>query len=156
MDWEIILYISAGVAALAFLILCIGLVLLFLSVKKNLDHISKTLNGVEGQIQGITRETTDLLHKTNRLAEDFQGKSERLNSVVDAVSGIGSSVNNLNKSVDKVTHSITTNISQNEDQISQVVQWSNVAMELFDKWKVRQDRQQAYQNQYQNNDTSMK
>lgn len=156
MDWEIILYISAGVAALAFLILCVGLVMLFLSVKKNLDHIAKTLNGVEGQIQGITRETTDLLHKTNRLAEDFQGKSERLNSVVDAVSGIGSSVNNLNKSVDKVTHSVTTNISQNEDQISQVVQWSNVAMELFDKWKVRQDRQKAYQTQYQNNDSSMK
>ena len=33
--------------------------------------------------------------------------------------GIGDSVQNLNGSVDRVTNSITHNISQNEDKISQ-------------------------------------
>lgn len=99
--------------------------------------MAKTLDGVEGQVQGITRETTDLLHKANRLTEDIQGKVDRLNSVVDAVKGIGDSVQNLNGSVDRVTNSITHNISQNEDKISQVVQWSNVAMEIADKWQNR-------------------
>ena len=98
--------------------------------------MAKTLDGVEGQVQGITRETTDLLHKANRLTEDIQGKVDRLNSVVDAV-GIGDSVQTLNGSVDRVTNSITHNISQNEDKISQVVQWSNVAMEIADKWQNR-------------------
>ena len=73
----------------------------------------------------------------NRLTEDIQGKVDRLNSVVDAVKGIGDSVQNLNGSVDRVTNSITHNISQNEDKISQVVQWSNVAMEIADKWQNR-------------------
>ena len=50
--------------------------------------------------------------------------------MVDAVKGIGDSVQTLNGSVDRVTNSITHNISQNEDKISQVVQWSNVAMEV--------------------------
>ena len=95
----------------------------------------KHFDGVEGQVQGITRETTDLLHKANRLTEDIQGKVERLNSVVDGVKGIGDSVQNLNGSVDRVTNSITHNISQNEDKISQVVQWSNVQMEIVDKWQ---------------------
>ena len=86
--------------------------------------LQKHFDGVEGQVQGITLETTDLLHKVNRLTEDIQGKVDRLNSVVDAVKGIGDSVQTLNSSVDRVTNSITHNISQNEDKISQVVQWS--------------------------------
>ena len=102
--------------------------------------MAKTLDGVEGQVQGITRESTDLLHKVNRLTEDIQDKVERLNSVVGAVKGIGNSVQNLNGSVDRVTNSITHNISQNEDKISQVVQWSNVAMEIADKWQNRKNR----------------
>ncbi|GAA3723899.1 DUF948 domain-containing protein [Salinicoccus jeotgali] len=148
MDWQIVLYIAAGIAAIAFLILCIALAVVLFSVKKNLDHVAKTLDGVEGQIQGITRESTDLLHKTNRLAEDVQGKSAKLNSVVDAVQGIGNSMGNLNESVDRVTNSITHNISQNEDKISQVVQWSNVAMEVADKWQMRQKRNSAFNTKY--------
>ena len=69
---------------------------------------------------------------------------DRLNSVVDAVKGIGDSVQNLNGSVDRVTNSITHNISQNEDKISQVVQWSNVAMEIADKWQNRYYRSANY------------
>ncbi|MGV3244225.1 DUF948 domain-containing protein [Staphylococcus sp. 11261D007BR] len=138
MEW--ILPIAGIIAAIAFLILCIGIVVVLVSVKKNLDHVAKTLDGVEGQVQGITRESTDLLHKANRLTEDIQDKSERLNSVVNAVKGIGDSIQTLNGSVDRVTHSITHNISQNEDKISQVVQWSNVAMEIADKWQNRSAR----------------
>lgn len=141
MEW--ILPIAGIIAAIAFLILCIGIVVVLISVKKNLDHVAKTLDGVEGQIQGITRESTDLLHKANRLTEDIQDKSNRLNSVVDAVKGVGESVQTLNCSVDRVTHSITNNISQNEDKISQVVQWSNVAMEIADKWQNRQSRRNS-------------
>lgn len=142
MDW--ILPIAGIIAALAFLILCVGIVIVLLSVKKNLDHVAKTLDGVEGQLQGITRESTDLLHKTNRLVEDVQDKSARLNTVVDGVKGIGGSVQNLNSSVDRVTHSITHNIANNEQQIAQVVQWSNVAMEIADKWQMRKQRRRAY------------
>src|SRR5699024_10487456 len=118
------------------------------AVKKNLDHVTKTLDAVEGQIHSITRESTDQLHKTKRLAEDVQEKYVILNSVVGAVQGIGNSMTNLNSSVDRVTNSITHNISQNEDKISQVVQWSNVAMEVADKWRMRQKRNSAYSTRY--------
>ena len=33
------------------LVLCIGIVVVLISVKKNLDHVAKTLDGVEGQVQ---------------------------------------------------------------------------------------------------------
>ena len=42
-----------------------------------------------------------------------------------------------------MTNSITHNISQNEDKISQVVQWSNVAMEIADKWQNRHYRRES-------------
>lgn len=147
MDWQIVLYIAAGIAAIAFLVLCIAIAVVLFSVKKNLDHVADTLDGLDGQIQGITRESTDLLHKSNRLVEDIQGKSEKLNAVVDAVQGVGYSVTNMNDSVDRVTNSITHNISENEEKISQVVQWSNVAMEIADKWQVRQQQRNRAYNQ---------
>ena len=71
MDW--ILPILWNYRCDCILVLCIGIVVVLISVK-NLDHVAKTLDGVEGQVQGITRETTDLLHKANRLTEDIQEK----------------------------------------------------------------------------------
>ncbi|MCS5431413.1 DUF948 domain-containing protein, partial [Staphylococcus aureus] len=41
MEW--ILPIAGIIAAIAFLVLCIGIVVVLLSVKKNLDHVAKTL-----------------------------------------------------------------------------------------------------------------
>ncbi|MDT3993889.1 DUF948 domain-containing protein [Mammaliicoccus fleurettii] len=138
MDW--ILPIAGIIAAVAFLVICVVLALFLMQLLKTVKGINETLDGIQGQIQGITRESTDLLHKANRLTEDIQDKSLRLNSVVDAVKGVGDSVQTLNTSVDRVTNSITHNISQNEDKISQVIQWSNVAMEVADKWQLRRDR----------------
>ncbi|RPF57686.1 DUF948 domain-containing protein [Abyssicoccus albus] len=153
--WEIMLYAAALIAAIALLIICIVGAVVLLSVKKNLDHVANTLDGVQGQIQGITRESTDLLHKTNRLVEDVQGKSQKVNSVFDAVNGLGYSVQNLNHSVDRVTNSVTHNVSKNEDQISQVVQWSNVAMEIADKWQNRRNRNN-HMNQFKSNNNQTK
>lgn len=138
MDW--LLPLAGIIAAVAFLVICVVLALFLMQLLKTVKGINETLDGIQGQIQGITRESTDLLHKANRLTEDIQDKSLRLNSVVDAVKGVGDSVQTLNTSVDRVTNSITHNISQNEDKISQVIQWSNVAMEVADKWQLRKDR----------------
>lgn len=138
MDW--LLPLAGIIAAVAFLVICVVLALFLMQLLKTVKGINETLDGIQGQIQGITRESTDLLHKANRLTEDIQDKSLRLNSVVDAVKGVGDSVQTLNTSVDRVTNSITHNISQNEDKISQVIQWSNVAMEVADKWQYRKDR----------------
>src|SRR5690606_23240525 len=95
------------------------------------------------QMEGITRETTSLLEKTNTLAADITEKSEKLNSVVDAVKNIGVSVNNLNNSINQITESISREVSKNEEKIAQVVQWSNVAMDIAEKWKQRKAQQEV-------------
>ncbi|MBM7578979.1 DUF948 domain-containing protein [Jeotgalibacillus terrae] len=134
---EMLLYISALLAAGGFLILCISLAVTLTAVKKTLNSLADTVAALQKQLDGITTETTELLHKTNGLAEDIQGKSAKLNSVVDAVKGVGTNVQQLNNSIGKITHSVTQSAEQNEEKIAQVVQWSNVAMEIRNKWKTR-------------------
>ncbi|PLT32251.1 DUF948 domain-containing protein [Bacillus sp. V5-8f] len=138
---EIILYLSAAVAAIAFLVLVIFLSRTLKSLQTTLDSVAHTLDGLEKQMQGVTVETASLLHKTNVLAEDLQKKSENLNSVVNAVKGVGESIKGFNSSIQKVSNQVQAGIDNNQEKISQIVQWSNVAMEIRDKWKSRKNQQ---------------
>ncbi|MDG5473475.1 DUF948 domain-containing protein [Jeotgalibacillus sp. ET6] len=145
---EIILYISAAIAAVGFLVLCISLATTLTAMKKTLDNLAGTVGALQNQLDGITKETTDLLHKTNGLAEDIQDKSLKLNTVVDAVKGVGTNVQQLNNSIGKITHSISRSVENNEEKIAQVVQWSNVAMEIRDKWKARSAKPANFSTDY--------
>ncbi|OKL36211.1 DUF948 domain-containing protein [Domibacillus mangrovi] len=132
---EIILYLSAAVAAIAFLILVINLSKTLKSVDNTLDTLSRTVDRLEGQLKDVTAETAELLHKTNVLAEDVQHKTEQLNTVVYAVKDVGSSVHNLNQSLRKVTTTVASQVEKNQYKISQAVQWGNVVKQMVDKFK---------------------
>lgn len=134
---EIILYLSGALAAIAFFILVIYICKTLKSLQGTLDNVSKTLAGLEEQLQGVTKETTELLHKTNTLADDIQKKSESLNSVVDAVKDVGTSIQNFNQSLQNITNSVTKKLDDNKDKVTQVIQWSQVILELKEKWQER-------------------
>lgn len=95
------------------------------------------MEGLTTQLEGVTTETTELLHKTNQLAEDIQQKAEKLNTVVDAVKGVGESVTVLNSSVRRVSNNIATEAERNSDKIAQIVQWSNVVIDIMGKVQER-------------------
>ncbi|MED3552941.1 DUF948 domain-containing protein [Cytobacillus praedii] len=140
---QIILYLSIAVIAIAFLILVIYLSKTLKSLQVTLDSVSKTLVGLEKQLDGVTRETTELLHKTNALAEDIQHKSENLNSVVVAVKDVGDTVRSFNGSIQKVTASVNNQFEENKDKIAAVVQWSQIFLEMKDKWKMRKQNEKS-------------
>jgi uncharacterized protein YoxC len=131
----IILYLSVAFIAIAFFILVIYISKTLNSVRVSLETVTKTLGGLERQIEGITTETTALLQKTNHLADDMQRKSESLNSVVDAVKEVGSTVSHFNQTLQGITNAVDKQVEDNKEKISQVIQWSNVILELKDKWK---------------------
>jgi uncharacterized protein YoxC len=137
---EIILYLSVALVAIAFLILVIFLTKTLKSLQITLDSVSKTLGGLENQLDGVTKETTVLLKKTNTLADDLQKKSDSLNSVVDAVKDVGVTIQKFNHSIQTVTSSVNQQVEQNQDKISQILQWGNVFMELKDKWKSKKQQ----------------
>ena len=108
-----------------------------------LDNVAVILSGLEKQLDGVTSETTMLLHKTNALASDIQQKAENLNSVVDAVKDVGNSVRNFNGSIQKITTTVNQQIDENKDKMAQVIQWSNILLDLKDKWQARKQNKLA-------------
>ncbi|ETI70433.1 DUF948 domain-containing protein [Neobacillus vireti] len=136
---QIILYLSVALIAIAFLVLVIYLAKTLRSLQGTLTSVSQTLTGLEKQLDGVTSETTLLLQKTNALAEDIQHKSESLNSVVDAVKDVGTTVSKFNGTLKNITNSVDVQVEENKEKISQIVQWSNVLLELKDNWKARKE-----------------
>ncbi|MGG1398643.1 DUF948 domain-containing protein [Bacillus salipaludis] len=133
----IILYLSVALIAIAFLVLVIYVSKMLKSLRETLKSVSKTLEGLETQLEGVTTETTALLQKTNALADDMKYKSESLNSVVDAVKDVGTTVSKFNGTLQNITHSFDKQVEESKEKVSQVIQWSNVILELKDKWKAK-------------------
>ncbi|AZU63636.1 DUF948 domain-containing protein [Neobacillus mesonae] len=136
---QIILYLSVALIAVAFLVLVIFISKTLKTLQGTLDSVSDTLKGVEKQLDGVTRETTLLLQKTNTLAEDLQQKSANLNSVVDAVKGVGVTVSNFNGTLQNITKTVDIQVEESKEKVSQIIQWSNVILELKDKWQERKE-----------------
>lgn len=141
---EIILYVSVALIAIAFLVLVIYVAKTLKSLQGTLSSVSSTLIGLEKQLDGVTKETTELLQKTNALADDIQEKSQSLTSVVTAVKDVGTTVNKFNGTLKNLTQSFDVQVEENKEKISQIVQWSNVFLELKDKWTAKkQEKKQS-------------
>ena len=134
---EIILYLSVALIAIAFLVLVIYVAKTLKSLQGTLNSVSTTLTSLEKQLEGVTSETTTLLHKTNTLADDIQQKAENLNSVVDAVKDVGVTVSKFNGTLQSISNTFESQVEENKEKISQIIQWSDIFLELKDKWKAR-------------------
>ncbi|MGG3560333.1 DUF948 domain-containing protein [Neobacillus rhizosphaerae] len=144
---QIILYLSVALIAIAFFVLVIYLSKTLKSLQGTLTSVSVTLSGLEKQLDGVTSETTLLLQKTNALAEDIQQKSESLNSVVDAVKDVGVTVSKFNGTLLNLTNTVDQQVEDSKEKISQIVQWSNVFLELKDKWQARKQIKQEQESE---------
>lgn len=66
----------------------------------------------------------------------------KLNTVVDAVQEVGTSVRQFNSSIQQVSESVTSAAEQNREKISQVVSWSNAALEIWNRWKQKKMKEE--------------
>ncbi|WML25278.1 DUF948 domain-containing protein [Neobacillus sp. OS1-33] len=137
---QIILYLSVALIAIAFFVLVIFLSTTLKSFQVTLTSVSKTLTGLEKQLDGVTAETTILLQKTNALADDIKMKTDRLNSVVEAVKDVGTTVTKFNGTLQNITQTVDMQVEESKEKISQIVQWSNIILELKDKWQARKQQ----------------
>ncbi|MBP3949796.1 DUF948 domain-containing protein [Bacillus suaedae] len=135
-----LLYISAFIVAIAFAFLVIYLIRTLKSANRTLDHLANTVAGLEVQMKGITRESEELLHRTNRLADDLQEKSQSLNTVFSSVKELGDSVGQITRSIRHMSTTVSTQAVKQSDQIAQAVQWGNVAIDLYAKFKDKKNQ----------------
>ncbi|MEQ6378431.1 DUF948 domain-containing protein [Bacillaceae bacterium S4-13-58] len=139
-----LLYIAALIVAIAFAILVFFIGRTLKSAQKTLSQVANTLDGLEKQLEGISIETTSLLNKTNLLAEDIQEKSQKLNSVVDGVQGVGTTIQQFNQSLRSISGDIHDAANQNKENVVQAMQWGNVALDLWKKFKRTNKRMEDY------------
>lgn len=134
---EIILYVSALIAAIAFAVLAAYLGNTLVAMRKTLLSLAHTTAALEKQLQGVTYETEQLLHKTNALAEDIQQKSQSLNKVVKSVEGISTTIDSINGRLAQATNSVVHQVEQNADKVAQVMQWGTAAIEVYGRLRKR-------------------
>lgn len=134
---QIILYLSIALIAIAFLVLVIYLAKTLKSLQETLSGVSGTLRGLEKQLDAVMGETHLLLQKTNALAEDIHQKSKDLNSVVVAVKDVGTTIAGFNGTIKNITTSVDQTVEESKEKVAQIIQWSNILLELKDKWQAR-------------------
>ncbi|WP_042223162.1 DUF948 domain-containing protein [Oceanobacillus manasiensis] len=132
---EIMLYIAALIAAVAFAVLVIYAIITMKAAKQTMENVQNSLDGLNTQMKGITDETTQLLTKTNRLADDVQQKSSKLNGVFDGAKGLGETVRDFNNSLKQLSGSISRTANQNPEKAAQAVKWASTLMEFWKKKK---------------------
>ncbi|MBB6452144.1 uncharacterized protein YoxC [Salirhabdus euzebyi] len=132
---EVLLYVSALIAAIAFAVLVFYLAGTLKSVQRTMNNVANTLEGLEKQMEGITVETAALLNKTNKLAEDIQHKSQRMNNLVEGIYGVGESVKQFNGSLQKISTEIVRESENNKATAAQAVKWGQAIIDLWKKYK---------------------
>lgn len=105
---EILLYVSAIIAALSLLLIAIFIVITLKNAKQTMNEVSETLKRVETKIGGITDETEKLMNKTNQIAENAETKLEAFNGLSQSAKNLSSSSHYLNESIQSVSNQIKT------------------------------------------------
>lgn len=127
----IMLYIAAFIAVVAFVVFVIYAVITMKAAKQTLTEVLGTLNNLEKQMGDISSEATALLNKTNKLADDVNQKSTKLDGLFEGAKGIGETVRDFNQSLKKLSNSVASTASQKTDKSSQAVKWGVALMDIL-------------------------
>src|SRR5699024_6330330 len=106
-NMEIVLYVAIIIAVIALVVLTIYIINTLKVTKQFLNDVTTTLDGIETQMKGVTDETTTLLTKTNRLADDVEEKSAKVDQLINGAKGIGETMNEFDQSLQQLTNSIS-------------------------------------------------
>lgn len=103
---EFLLYISAIIAALSFLLIAIFVILTLKSAKQTMTEVSETLKRVETKISGITEKTESLMTKTNEIAADAEKKLQSFDTLTKSAENLGHTADYINKSIRDVSNQV--------------------------------------------------
>ncbi|MCA1065293.1 DUF948 domain-containing protein [Rossellomorea sp. AcN35-11] len=90
---------SAAIAAVAFTILVIYLILTLRKIMATLGETEKTLADARKAVNGITDETEDLIHTANQISEDVKGKVKAIDPLVESAQDVGEMLHDVTSSV---------------------------------------------------------
>lgn len=133
---ENLLYISAFIVALAIVLFVVYLAAVLVAVRRTMNSVAGTLENLQEQAKGITAETEELLHRTNRLAEDVELKSAKLNPIFDGLKETGGTISDLNSSIQNLSAKVSavSSVAENENT-AKAVKWASSIVRAAKKRK---------------------
>lgn len=132
---ETVLYIVVLVIALAFAGAVVFLAKILTNLKKTLSNVADLVEEIQEPINGIASESNLMLHKTNKLAEDMNEKTSRMNPIVDAFKGIGESIIDFTKTMKSASRQVIITADRNKTQINQALNFLLMSFKLSKKVK---------------------
>ncbi|WP_335871130.1 DUF948 domain-containing protein [Bacillus sp. 2205SS5-2] len=90
---------SAAIAAGAFTILIIFLILTLRQVMTTLAETKKTLSDARTAVNGITDEAEGLIHTANQISVDVKEKMEAVDPLIESAHDVGDMIHNVTSSV---------------------------------------------------------
>lgn len=100
--------IAALIAAGAFAVLVIFLIIMILKAAKVLSEVARALGIITQDVDVLAREVEGLLGKTNVLLDDVNGKVANLDPVFKAAGDLGESVSSLNTASRQLTQKVSS------------------------------------------------
>lgn len=136
MEW--LLYASAALIAVAFLLLAIYIARTLVVLQETLRRLTAAVSHADEQVQTVAKEVTQLLHTANSIAGDVQNQAEKLNHAVEAVNEIGGTVRSLNRALRQTAAALSARAGQKQEKWAKALRWANVLLDIWEKWRERE------------------
>lgn len=124
---EIILYVSALIAALSLLLIAIFVVKTLKSAKQTIGEVSDTLKRMETNLGGITEKTNRLMEKTNDIADDAYMKLQTFDRFTNSAKDLGQATEYIDQSV----RQISDQVANQPKKYAEALQQANALTEML-------------------------
>lgn len=139
----LMLEISVTAIALAFAVLTGVLAVTLREARRSMDQVRETLVRLEQHMNELSHESGKLIRNTNQLAEDVNRKLRSLDKLFQSAHRMGDAVHEAASSVKQISaafsNSFVPRIEQTfrepNPQVSDVMQWISMTLELVQKCK---------------------
>jgi uncharacterized protein YoxC len=141
---EILLYLSAAIAAVSLLLIAIFTVIAVKNAKKTMKEVSDTMDRMETKLSGITTKSDQLMDRSNRIAADVEGKVQRLESVTKSAEHIGNVTENLNESFSTISRQVATPPPEHKEIMKKLTTLTETVSRIFFTFKSEKQKQESY------------
>lgn len=141
---EILLYLSAIIAAVSLLLIAIFVIAALRKAKIMMNEVSETVARMENKLSGITAKSDQLMEKTNRIASDVESKVQRMESVAQSAENIGQASENLNRSFQSISEQIASPEPKHLELMGKLTTMTEAASRIYFKIKSEKQKHDPY------------
>lgn len=124
-----VIQISAAVAATAFVVLVVAVVVSLRKLNQTLDSVDTTLNEVRPKVEALADDSRKTLEEARQLINGVNRKTEQTEPLFESIQSMGEGLRELSSS-------ITRTASTQKERLGNVTALVSSGMDLLRKWRL--------------------